>query len=177
MGPHAGVDYESLYLVVNSVVSYPPPLQKERGGVGKIFDWARLHLSTNFQTTNRKSECTRREREGMRADLMSLNIDILWIMGNPMPELTLTPLSSLILTPMTMNLGSAHTQSIFTTSFLQLVVTLALKKNLLQVLSFQWTEASNCLNCPLSSSHCWRSFLGGMKLKFLSLLQTVTVFF
>jgi hypothetical protein len=36
MGPYAGVDYNSPYLIVNSVVSYLPPLQRGRGGVGKI---------------------------------------------------------------------------------------------------------------------------------------------
>jgi hypothetical protein len=36
MGPYAVVDYNSPYLIVNSLVSYPPPLQKERDGVGKI---------------------------------------------------------------------------------------------------------------------------------------------
>jgi hypothetical protein len=43
MGPYVGVDYVTYgvdynlpYLIVNSVVSYPPPLQRERGGVGKI---------------------------------------------------------------------------------------------------------------------------------------------
>jgi hypothetical protein len=34
MGPYAGVDYNSSYLKVNSVVSYPPPLQRD--GVEKI---------------------------------------------------------------------------------------------------------------------------------------------
>ncbi len=36
MDPYAGVDYNSPYLIVNSVVSYSPPLQRKRGGVGKI---------------------------------------------------------------------------------------------------------------------------------------------
>ncbi len=36
MDPYAGVDYNSPYLTVNSIVSYSPPLQRERGGVGKI---------------------------------------------------------------------------------------------------------------------------------------------
>jgi hypothetical protein len=36
LGPYAGVDYNSLDLIVNSVVSYPPPIQRDRGGVGKI---------------------------------------------------------------------------------------------------------------------------------------------
>ncbi len=34
MGTYAGVDYNSPYLTVNSVVSYPLPLQRERGAVG-----------------------------------------------------------------------------------------------------------------------------------------------
>ncbi len=43
--------YNSLYLVVNSVVSYPPPLPRERGEVGKIspIGCSHLHLSANFQ--------------------------------------------------------------------------------------------------------------------------------
>jgi hypothetical protein len=36
MDPYDGVDYNSPYLTVNSVVSYSPPLQRDRGGVGKI---------------------------------------------------------------------------------------------------------------------------------------------
>jgi hypothetical protein len=35
IGPYAGVDYNSPYLKVNSVASYPLPL-RGRGGVGKI---------------------------------------------------------------------------------------------------------------------------------------------
>jgi hypothetical protein len=34
MGPFAGVEYNSTYLIVNSIVT--APLQRERGGVGKI---------------------------------------------------------------------------------------------------------------------------------------------
>jgi hypothetical protein len=42
--------HSSSYLIVNSVVSYPTPLQRERDGVGKIssIGWEHLHLS-NFQ--------------------------------------------------------------------------------------------------------------------------------
>ncbi len=36
MEPYVGVDYNSPYLIVNSVVIYPPLLHRERGGVGKI---------------------------------------------------------------------------------------------------------------------------------------------
>jgi hypothetical protein len=42
----------SPYLIVNSVVSYPSPLQRERGGVGKISLISlvlHLFLSANFQ--------------------------------------------------------------------------------------------------------------------------------
>ncbi len=31
MGTYAGVDYNSPYLIVNSVVSYPPPCYKRKG--------------------------------------------------------------------------------------------------------------------------------------------------
>ncbi len=47
MGLYAGVDFNSPYLIVNSIVSYPtPPLQKERDIVGKIspIGWAHLYL-------------------------------------------------------------------------------------------------------------------------------------
>jgi hypothetical protein len=42
MRPYPGVDYKSPYLIVNSVASYPPLLQREIGGVGKIshIGWA-----------------------------------------------------------------------------------------------------------------------------------------
>jgi len=36
MGPYAGVDYDSLYLIVNSVVSYAVRLQRESDGMEKI---------------------------------------------------------------------------------------------------------------------------------------------
>ncbi len=58
MGPYARVDDNSPYLIVNSVVSYTSPLQNLSSGVGKIspVGLAHLHLSANFQTTNRKRE-------------------------------------------------------------------------------------------------------------------------
>jgi hypothetical protein len=62
---YAGVDYDSPYLIVNSVVSYPPPLQRGRGGVGKIspIGWAHLYLSANFK--NNKYICKGRgSKEG-----------------------------------------------------------------------------------------------------------------
>ncbi len=70
MGPYAGVDYKSPYLIVNSVVSYPPKLQRERGGVGKIspIDWVHLYPSDPPWFPN-----------------------VFYVsMGNPMPELTFT---------------------------------------------------------------------------------------
>jgi hypothetical protein len=44
-------DHNSPYLIVNTVVSYPPPQQRERGGVGKIspLGWEHLYMSANFQ--------------------------------------------------------------------------------------------------------------------------------
>jgi hypothetical protein len=36
MGPYVGVDYNSPFLIVNSVVSYPTPLKRERDGVGNV---------------------------------------------------------------------------------------------------------------------------------------------
>jgi hypothetical protein len=60
MGPYEGVDYNSPCLKVNSVVSYPSPLQRERGGVGRItpVGSTHLYLSGYFETTNRKREST-----------------------------------------------------------------------------------------------------------------------
>jgi hypothetical protein len=51
MGPYSGVDFNSPYLIVNSVDNFPPQLQRDRGGVGKISlkGWAYLYLSANFQ--------------------------------------------------------------------------------------------------------------------------------
>ncbi len=74
MGPYAGVDYNSLYLIVNSVVSYPPPLQRVRGGVGKIspIGWAHFHLSAYFHNmlfmSKGKGRVRGRGREGVGAD-------------------------------------------------------------------------------------------------------------
>jgi hypothetical protein len=65
MGLNAGVDSNSPYLKVNSVVSYlHPPLQRERGGAGKIFLLAELICICLlvYKTTNRKRE--RGEGEG-----------------------------------------------------------------------------------------------------------------
>ncbi len=48
MGPYAGVDYISPYLIV----SYPPPLQRKGGGVGKIspIGWAHSYLSAKIRS-------------------------------------------------------------------------------------------------------------------------------
>jgi len=50
MEPYSGVDYNSSCLIVNSVDSYPPPLQKAKGRVGKSSPIGRAHLylSANF---------------------------------------------------------------------------------------------------------------------------------
>jgi hypothetical protein len=49
-------------LIVDSEVSFPPQLQRERGGVGKVspVGWAHLYPSANNGTTNRKRESTRK---------------------------------------------------------------------------------------------------------------------
>jgi hypothetical protein len=91
MGPYAGVDYNSPYIIVNSLVSYPPHYK------GKGVKWGRSFLEVEYicicllisKSTNRKREeygevvgngggltlCLyyRHFREGVRADLMSLN--------------------------------------------------------------------------------------------------------
>jgi hypothetical protein len=87
MAPFAGVDYNSPYLKVNFVASYPLPL-RGRGKVGKISPIYRAHLylSANFQKTNSKRKRMEKEREGMRVDLMSLNRHFMRI---DMLELTL----------------------------------------------------------------------------------------
>ncbi len=58
MGPYAGVDENPPYLIVSSVFSYPPPSQRERGGVGKIspIGWAHLYLSANFYVNSSKKK-------------------------------------------------------------------------------------------------------------------------
>jgi hypothetical protein len=90
-------------LIVNFVVSCPPSLQRERGGVGKIhllYSMGRsllliehlgiclLIFKTGFLCNKlHKYGDWRRVREGVRADLMSLTADF-----NPTPLLALTPL-------------------------------------------------------------------------------------
>ncbi len=78
--------------ILNSVVSYPPPIQRERGGEGKSspIGWAHLYLSANFQD-NRKETGQYGEGGGKGWDLtLCLWVDILWSLGNPLPELSLT---------------------------------------------------------------------------------------
>ncbi len=60
---YAGVDYNSPNLIVNSVVSYPPPTTKGKGRSGEDLSYCLL-ISI---TTNRKG------REGVSADLTSSN--------------------------------------------------------------------------------------------------------
>jgi hypothetical protein len=56
-----------LHLKVYSIVSNPPPLQRERGGVGKILvEYICIRL-LNSKATNRKREGGG-GREGVRAD-------------------------------------------------------------------------------------------------------------
>jgi hypothetical protein len=45
MGPYAGVDFNSPYLIVNSVVSYPPPIQ----WVCRWFRFAQLAKGKKFR--------------------------------------------------------------------------------------------------------------------------------
>jgi hypothetical protein len=37
---HVGVDFNTLYLIANSVVSYPSPLQREKVGWGRFLQLA-----------------------------------------------------------------------------------------------------------------------------------------
>jgi hypothetical protein len=83
-----------LTIIYNSVVRYPPPLQRERGGVEKIslIGWAHLYLSANFQNPI-LCKHKYREVEGKGWELtLCLWIDFSWSMGNPIPELTMTPI-------------------------------------------------------------------------------------
>jgi hypothetical protein len=93
MWPYVGVDYNPPYLIVNSVVSYPPPLQRKRGGVEKIspLGGGHLYLSANFQNSQyEKGEYGKGVGNGWELTLC-LWIYILWSIGNPpMPKLTLT---------------------------------------------------------------------------------------
>ncbi len=76
MGPYAGVDYILPYFIANSIVSQlSTHTTKGKGWMRKIFPicWAHLYLSANFKITNRKGESMERRREGLRADIMSLN--------------------------------------------------------------------------------------------------------
>jgi hypothetical protein len=67
MGPYAGFDYNSP--IVNSVVSYPPPLQRERGA-----EWGRSLLSfEHIYICLQISKTTNMNKGEGRGDLMSLN--------------------------------------------------------------------------------------------------------
>jgi hypothetical protein len=78
MGLYTGVDYDSPYLIVNSVVRYPLPLQRERGRAERslpLVEHSFISLLIS-KTTNRS-----RKRDGGRGGeergeswLMSLNI-------------------------------------------------------------------------------------------------------
>ncbi len=115
MGPYSGVDYDSPYLIVNSIVSYPTPLQRERGEVGKISPYwlSNEHVCMCLlipKTTLRKRESTEKG-EGRGWELtLCLWIGILWILGNPMPELTFLPhaIAGFNSHKMNMNLGSEY---------------------------------------------------------------------
>jgi hypothetical protein len=82
MGPYAGVDYNSLYLYL--IVKSTPWSAIHPQFKGKGVDWGRSFLLVEHvcicllisKQTIGKGRVRRREGEGARADLMSLNIDI-----------------------------------------------------------------------------------------------------
>jgi hypothetical protein len=93
MGPYARVEYNRTYLIVLSVVSYPSHYK------GKGVEWGRSlllveHICICLQISKTGFLCKHKYREGgrgmegVKTDLMS------WSMGNPMPELALTPCRS-----------------------------------------------------------------------------------
>ncbi len=92
IGPYVGVDYNSPYLIANSVVGCVHPLYKGKGG-----QWGRSlllveHICICLLISKQpigKGGLLRSGREGVRADLLFEHI--LWSLGNTMPELTLTP--------------------------------------------------------------------------------------
>ncbi len=103
------------------IVSYPPPLQRERGGEGKIspIGWAHLYLSVNFKNRFFYVNTSTEKGKGRCEQLILwLWKDISWSMGNPMPELTLIPRPSwLNIHKMTMNLDSGEEKGDPTTFF------------------------------------------------------------
>jgi hypothetical protein len=81
MGPNARVDYNSPYLIVNSVVSYPTPTTKRRGWSGENLSYL---LSTFVSVCYfpklvffMRTQVQRRGWEGVRSNLMSLNRHIM----------------------------------------------------------------------------------------------------
>ncbi len=78
MGPYAGDDFNSPYLIVNSVVRYPPHYKMgwSREDLSLSFRFSALvqYLSANFQNQFfYVNTSTEKWEEGVRADLMSLN--------------------------------------------------------------------------------------------------------
>jgi hypothetical protein len=63
MRPYVEADYYLPYLIVDSEVQhFPPELQRERGGVGKVSPtvWLHLYLFASFHNmfyVNKKGEC------------------------------------------------------------------------------------------------------------------------
>ncbi len=64
MGPCAEVDYNSPYLIENSVFSYPPPITKGMGKISPI-GWAHLYQSANFQNCFFYVNSKNKYREGV----------------------------------------------------------------------------------------------------------------
>ncbi len=59
MGLYAGVDYNSTYFIVNSVVSYPPPTTRVKGWSGEDLSYWYICICLLISiTTNRKREST-----------------------------------------------------------------------------------------------------------------------
>ncbi len=87
LGPYAGVDYNSPYLIVNSIVSYSSSLQREKGGVGKIspIGLSTLYLTANFQNRVFYVNTNTEKEEGRGDCCMSLNIHFMehWHWANP----------------------------------------------------------------------------------------------
>jgi hypothetical protein len=74
MGPYAKVDYNSLHLkIVNAEVSYPPPFQRERSGVGADLSYGMSTFASLLipKQPIGKGRVRRRGKEGEKADMVS----------------------------------------------------------------------------------------------------------
>ncbi len=87
-----GVDYNSTYLIVNSLVSYPPPLQREKGRSGEYLSyWLGTFVSACLLISKADfyvNTCTEKGEGRAKSCpyVFEQTFHGAWALGNPMPD-------------------------------------------------------------------------------------------